>query len=621
MPELTRTIFTPLPLSTIYPRRWLLAQLQTQAQGLTGHLDEFWSDVADSGWIGGHAESWERAPYWLDGLVPLAFLLKDERLIGKVHRWMDFILDHQQEDGWLGPVRDATYGYEHDPWPVSVFLKALTQYQEATADPRILPAMKQFLACLQTRLTQQPLKSWAMMRSADLLLSVYWLHERTDEGWLLDLAHLIQQQSYDWQAHFAHFAYQEQQAQWSHEAHVVNNSMAIKQPAVWSRLTHHEQQRQASLEIIDLLDRSHGQVTGVFSGDEVLAGKNPSQGTELCAVVEYLFSLEVLLTMLGEPALADRLERIAFNALPATFKPDMWAHQYDQQVNQVLCAVSEDRIYTTNGPEANLFGLAPNFGCCTANMHQGWPKFAAHLWMQTQDGGLAAISYAPCTVTTTVADDIPVTMDVITDYPFAETIQLVISVERPARFPLALHIPAWAEGATLTGATQESHPVQPGTFYRIEREWSGSVSLILQLPMHVQTQTRYHQSIALERGPLVYALKIGESWRRLRGELPAANWEVFPTGPWNYALAVDRMSPESSCRVLIHEFTGSPFASEQAPVSLNVQGKQIPEWTLEHNAAGPPPQSPVTSTEPLETLTLIPYGCTNLRVTEFPVLG
>jgi len=621
MQRLAENMFTPLPLGSIHSRRWLLAQLQTQAQGLTGHLDEFWPDVADSGWIGGRAESWERAPYWLDGLVPLAFLLQDERLIGKVHRWIDFILNHQQEDGWLGPVRDATYGYEHDPWPVSIILKALTQYQEATADPRVLPAMKRLLACLQTRITQQPLTSWAMMRSADLVLSVYWLHERTGEDWLLDLARLIQQQSYDWQAHFAHFAYQERQAQWSHEAHVVNNSMAIKQPAVWSRLTQHKQQRRASLEIIGLLDRFHGQVTGVFSGDEVLAGKNPSQGTELCAVVEYLFSLEVLLTILGEPALADRLERIAFNALPATFKPDMWAHQYDQQVNQVLCAVSEDRIYTTNGPEANLFGLAPNFGCCTANMHQGWPKYAAHLWMHTRDGGLAAISYAPCTVTTTVAGNVPVTLDVITDYPFAETIQLVVSVDRPARFPLVLHIPAWAEGATVTDANQESQPVQPGTFSRLEREWSGSVSLTLQLPMHVQAQTRYHQSIALERGPLVYALKIDEAWRQLRGEPPAADWEVFPTSPWNYALAVDRVSPEPSCRVLFHEFTSSPFASEQAPVSLNVQGKQIPAWTLERNAAGSLPESPVTSTQPLEALMLIPYGCTSLRVTEFPVLS
>src|SRR4030088_2629994 len=65
----------------------------------------------------------------------------------------------------------------------------------------------------------------------------------------------------------------------------------------------------------------------------------------------------------------------------------MWAHQYDQQVNQVQCVVSHDPIYTTNGPAANIFGLEPNFGCCTANMGQGWPKFAMHVWMRTSDEG------------------------------------------------------------------------------------------------------------------------------------------------------------------------------------------------------------------------------------------
>jgi len=37
--------------------------LQIQRDGLSGHLDEFWPDVAASGWIGGDAEGWERGPY------------------------------------------------------------------------------------------------------------------------------------------------------------------------------------------------------------------------------------------------------------------------------------------------------------------------------------------------------------------------------------------------------------------------------------------------------------------------------------------------------------------------------------------------------------------------------
>ena len=62
----------------------------------------------------------------------------------------------------------------------------------------------------------------------------------------------------------------------------------------------------------------------------------PRKGTELCAVVEAMFSLETDIAILGDPALGDRLEKIAYNALPGTLTADLWGHQYDQQANQVM---------------------------------------------------------------------------------------------------------------------------------------------------------------------------------------------------------------------------------------------------------------------------------------------
>ena len=78
------SVFEPLPLGSIRPAGWLKDQLRIQADGLSGHLDEFWPDIKNSAWFGGTAEGWERVPYWLDGLVPLAFLTDDPVLKAKV---------------------------------------------------------------------------------------------------------------------------------------------------------------------------------------------------------------------------------------------------------------------------------------------------------------------------------------------------------------------------------------------------------------------------------------------------------------------------------------------------------------------------------------------------------
>ena len=639
-PKLLPLEAEPLPLGEIRPEGWLKRQLEIQARGLGGHVDEMWPDVRDSSWIGGKAEGWERGPYWLDGFLPLAILLDDPKLKERAQRWIDYILKTQQADGWLGPLAGNpdpnSRLSQYDVWPRFIVLKAMTQWQEATGDARIIPAMEKFFRRLDPLLEEKPLQEWARVRWADLVLSIHWLYDRTREDWLLPLAAKVHKQGLDWAALGLDFPYKNKVTneelqkfkakaggQWINDqfgaTHGVNVSMGVKAPGVWARQSRSPKDFEAAVQLLRELDRYHGQATGVFAADEHLAGKHPSQGTELCAVVELMFSLENLFSVRPQVEFADRLESVAFNALPATFKDDMWAHQYDQQANQVVCKVSKERVYTNNGPDSNLYGFEPTFGCCLANMHQGWPKLASHLWTRNNAGGLTAQVYAPCRIQTKVGGT-DARVFVSTEYPFRERIEITVTVSKEARFPIQLRIPQWAAGARVSVGTGPAEPAREGSFHTINRSWAGETKIVLTLPMAVRAERRFNNSVSLHRGPLVFALEVGQEWKKIRRELPAADFEVHPTTPWNYALDLDPQAPEKSLRVEASPVAASPFAPEAPAIRLIGKGRRLSGWTLQKNAADAPPVSPVSSDAPLEDVQMVPYGGAKLRVTEIPVL-
>ena len=616
---LRNPIFKKLKMAEIQPTGWLLNQLKIQAGGLSGNLDKFWPDIKDSQWIGGTAEGWERVPYWLDGFIPLAWLLNDQDMKTRASYYVNYIIENQSADGWICPqgIEDRA---RYDMWALFLILKVLVVYHNATEDERIEEVVRKGLLALDRHIDGSTLFNWAQTRWFECLIPIYWLYERKPDKWIINLAIKLQGQGFDWKSFYKRFPYKtpDEKGRWSQMSHTVNTTMMLKSGALLWRMTGSQEDLNSAEDMVSILDEYHGTVTGVITGDECLAGTSPVHGTELCSVAELMYSLEHLLEISGRSHWGDRLEKVTFNALPATYSPDMWTHQYDQQVNQVECSKQDNPIFNTNGGEAHLFGLEPNFGCCTANLSQPWPKFALSTFMRSCDGLVASV-YAPCSVNTKIKDT-RVSLILETDYPFKDVLNFKVKVDREVNFAIWLRIPAWTQNAVLE-LNGISYPVKSDGFHRIEQNWKGETTFTLHIPMKVKVESRPNNLYAVTRGPLVYSLPVGERWVQINENLPGheaphCDFEVHPTTPWNYGLCINKDNP----RIEFEEFPvgNYPFSPEGAPLVAHVCGKKV-DWAMENGSATPYPQMSWVSDD-TENLKLIPYGCTNLRITEMPLI-
>ena len=590
----------------IKPDGWLKRQLEIQANGLSGNLHKIWPDIRDSAWIGGKCEGWERVPYWLDGFIPLAYLLENEEMIATVKKYIDAIVSSQEADGWICPC-EKEKREKYDTWAIQLICKTLKVYYDCSGDERIPEVIYKVLKNYYELLKSGEIKlfRWGEYRWFESFISLNFIYEKYKEDWIKDLAKIIKKQGYDYNQ--ATEKWKKPSHNWKLNTHIVNIAMMLKSEAVSYELLGEEYTDNAE-KLREILDKYNSTAFEGFTGDEVLSGLDPTRGTECCAVVEQMYSYEELFKVTGDSKWAERLEMLAFNALPATLSEDMWVHQYVQQVNQIACEKTMIMApWSTNGPYAHTFGLEPNFGCCTANFNQGWPKFALSAFMHNGDTIINSVMLP------SVLNDNGVTIKLKTDYPFNNKMHYYIDAERDFQF--IIRVPSFAKNLKVNGEEKETKDLE----FRIN---SGKTEIEVEFETIPFLKQRPNNLYALQMGSLLFSVPI-EYEKQMREytkkgverKFPYCDYQFIPKTPWNFGFS------NEDYEVVYNKVGDVPFSQDNPPVTIKANMQKV-NWGLKFPYKSIARKTP-KSREPIsdiETIALCPYGCARLRMTEMPLL-
>lgn len=621
-----------LPPGSVMPGGWLLDQMKLQRDGLTGHAEELYDDIGNSDWLTGGRRggqfAWERGPYYVKGLTSLAFALNDGELKAKAKRWIDSYLGSQRENGDFGPKN-------RNWWANMIVLWTLRDWCEATGDERVVPFMERYFSYQRSAFASGDAlvkdSPWAVARAGDEIDVVLWLHRKTGEAQWFEYAKTLAAQSADWTGYYHNGG----KGCWGPEgyrAHIVNFMQGLKTPPLKWLVGGGEDDRtafRAALDADGWAMKLHGRPDRAVNGTEPLSGRSASEGTELCATAEHILSAQVALETLGDVDIADDLEVVAYNTLPATLSPDLKGMRYYCLLNQPVCINGNLRyVHNGNGYFSNVPGPYSGFGCCRSNFHFAWPKVAESMWMK-REGGLAVTVYGDCVVNTKRA-----TIRESGGYPFSDEVKLEVVETGGGEWPLFVRIPGWCRSASvrLNGENVDG-AVSAGTYFRIMRDWKKGDVVDLRFPAETTVSRWKDDAMAVMRGSLLYALKVesresvvdaatsGAAKKDAGGilrdrELDFPVKELRPASPWNYAFVADENGDVRFDLKKRDFYNGIAVRA----VRTGYAGWGLMSVAAPARAEDPPP-SPLPASavnSPVETIELVPIALTQLRITLFP---
>lgn len=640
-------------LSRTRPAGWLEAACRMQAQGLTGHPEALSYPYDSCLWAGqisregAHGDGWwryEQTAYYTDGLLRLGYALRDGALVEKGELGVDWTLEHASGEGqlgnpclWDGSRHALAQGYEM--WPMAVFFRAMKAKYDATGDARIPTALARYY------LLYAPQKV-AEGRNTVSVEGMLWTHARTGQTRLLELAEKawnMKTEKDDWSGDLTTLNCTNDAPIYMHG---VSCCEEMKIPILLFAHTGKREYLDEALNVERKIERDHMLPDGCPSSTEQTRGNFVHWGHETCVVSDWSWALGCFLETTGDALFADKIERCVFNAGFGSVDGDFKALQYFSNVNQFIATSDSNHNPYFYGTTWSQYRPTHETECCAGNMHRFLPNYVSRMWLKDAEGSPVAALYGPCRVDfgwCRIAEE--------TRYPFDGKIVFRFSMDESRRSAFTFRVPGWCKTgacARLNGETLDA-AMAPGSFVAFSRMFEDGDVLELDFPMDVVFEAlppcRYvikdavsrwvgkldgasgSQGTVVRRGPLIFAYPVAgertedtvehENMRGKKSRNPDFKcWNIRPAGPFNFALA------NHDAEVVVSPTQQHPggFCQSAAGVAVKVNAKRI-AWELDAGRMTPRiPATPRPVSDEVETLVLVPYGMTQLRLAAFPDL-
>lgn len=634
-----------LPLGSIRAAGWLKDEMLHMCD-LQKKLGSLQGLVKNGEWTQG-----EGLPRYARGLALLAAALDDKSLRERMDGFFLPIYNSANEGGDFGPKfgRTAT--------PKIEAIKALLSYYEYTGSERALSFLKKYFKNQFNTYDLKP--SWydSRARLLEEIPTLEALYRETDLEWLQDLGEKLRDSSNDWFKVANKFAYRRPtgryisvskikklqktvavyekaelppkvkpltpeliEKQWKKqiklvETNGVNLAKAVKYPAVYGRFVGDDTLRDLSLKLVNSVMNHHGTAAGMFTSDCHLAGADPVRGIDVQASVEMMESLVEVIKETSDYGCADLLERIAFNVISGACFEDCSAVQDFLLVNQI--EASNNRNIPKSEIDFSNAYYTRKLSRGAVSVLSAYPLYMQAACM-VKDSELNFLTYTPCDMDVQVGG-VKMTISERTGYPFRNTVTFKVEyaggdpeVKINFRVPKNTSMQLISGGQVVASGTKEIS-------VKCVLRTGSTFMLKMNIPLTVEENA--DGTYSLFKGNLLMALKVPYDMKQDIKDRRTLN--LTSTKKWNISPLLARRTRNGQRGLyedettVVHDMTSVPFSCEKPPFELGVRSKNVINWEYDVNGFTEIPSKPVYSEEALER-TFVPFGCSMLRIAQFP---